>query len=245
MENLSILSSHQWSFSSLFGTTNPFFIVHADTVIQTWIICALLILFFICLRCVFAYNTGLCNYAALQFVSFFIDLCDQSLGFFSLKHVSFIAALFIFIFACNTFSVIPGIEEPTRDLNTALALGSISFLYIQYESIKKNGLYSYTKSYFQPFFLLLPINIIGKFASLISMSFRLFGNIFGGSLITHIYTSALQSHWITQILLLFSGMNLLMTGFFTLFEGSLQAFVFTMLTLTYLTLALQEDSGGH
>jgi F-type H+-transporting ATPase subunit a len=147
--------------------------------------------------------------------------------------------------ACNTFAVFPGIEEPTRNLNTTLALGFIAFIYIQYEAIKKNGLYAYIKGYFQPIFLLLPLNIIGKLASVVSMSFRLFGNIFGGSLITHIYLSAISSHWLIQTIMLLTGINLLVTIFFTLFEGALQAFVFTMLTVTYLGLTLQEDGGGH
>jgi F-type H+-transporting ATPase subunit a len=152
--------------------------------------------------------------------------------------------LFIFIFACNTFAIIPGIEEPTRDLNTALACGLVSFVYIQYEAIKRQGIRAYISSYFKPIFLLFPINVIGRLATLISMSFRLFGNIFGGALITQIYFSAISVHWVLQAVALLSGINILIVGFFTLFEGTLQAFVFMMLTLTYLALVFQ-DEGGH
>jgi F-type H+-transporting ATPase subunit a len=245
MENLDLLSSHEWSLSPWLGTVNPFFAIQTDIVLHTWIISAILIVIFVAMRCVLVYSDGLGSYAVLQAVNFFVTLCDQSLGFFSRKHISFIAALFIFIIACNTFSIIPGIEEPTSDLNTTLALGCIAFLYIQYESIKKNGLWPYVKSYFQPIFLLLPLNVIGKLASVISISFRLFGNIFGGALITQIYTAAIKSHWIVQAICVVCGINLLITGFFTLFEGALQAFVFTMLTLTYLTLATQDGGIDH
>ena len=76
-----------------------------------------------------------------------------------------------------------------------------------------------------------------------SMSFRLFGNIFGGALITHIYFGALNKYWLLHLLCFVCGLNLLITGFFTVFEGTLQAFVFTMLTITNLGLALQGE--GH
>jgi F-type H+-transporting ATPase subunit a len=245
MGNLDLITQHTWSLAPLLGTTHPFFTIQADIVLNTWIISAILILFFISVRLILTYNTGIASYAIVQVASNCMTFCGQTLGFFSPKHVSFIAALFIFILACNTFAVIPGIEEPTRDLNTTLALGIIVFLYIQYESIKKHGILSYIRGYFQPIFLLLPLNIIGKLSSVVSMSFRLFGNIFGGALITQIYTAAIRSHWIAQVIALSSGTNLLITGFFTLFEGALQAFVFTMLTLTYLALALQDEGGGH
>ena len=243
MEELELLSTNQWSLSPLLGTTHSFFTINADTVIQTWIILAALVGLCVTLRLVLHYSCGVGRYTVLRGVYFFVDLCKQSLDAFTFTHLTFITTLFVFIFACNTFAVVPWLEEPTRDLNTTLALGLISFLYIQYESIKKDVVWGYVKSYFKPFFLFFPLNVIGKLASVVSVSFRLFGNIFGGSLISQIYFGAISKWWWLEAICLIFGINLVITGFFTLFEGALQAFVFTMLTLTYLSLALQED--GH
>jgi F-type H+-transporting ATPase subunit a len=90
---------------------------------------------------------------------------------------------------------------------------------------------------------MLPLNVIGKLSSIISISFRLFGNIFGGAIITKLYFGAIGGSIILELLGLLSGLNFLIVAFFTLFEGLLQAFVFAMLTLTYLALSTQE--GGH
>jgi F-type H+-transporting ATPase subunit a len=70
------------------------------------------------------------------------------------------------------------------------------------------------------------------------MSFRLFGNIFGGATISNIYFGAIKGSFVLETLGLFSGINIIITLFFGLFEGFLQAFVFTMLSLTYLSIAM-------
>ena len=90
---------------------------------------------------------------------------------------------------------------------------------------------------------MLPLNIVGKLSSIISISFRLFGNIFGGAIITKLYFTAIRGSIILELLGILSGTNFLIIAFFTLFEGLLQAFVFAMLTLTYISLGTQE--GGH
>jgi len=182
-------------------------------------------------------------FLATGFVQYFNNLCKQTLGSFSFNHFAFITSMFVFIFSCNLFAVIHGIEEPTKDLNTTLALGIIAFLYAQFYAIKENGLVSYSKDYFRPFFLMLPLNIVGKIATVVSLSFRLFGNIFGGFIIAKIYYGFIGGSIIGESIGLLFGVNLIITLFFGLFEGFLQAFVFSMLTLTYLSIALEGE--GH
>ena len=144
----------------------------------------------------------------------------------------------MFIVLSNSLSIIPGAEEPTKDINTTLALGLISFLYVQLYAIASNGLWSYIKEFFSPFFLMLPLNVIGKLATIVSMSFRLFGNIFGGSTISAIYFNLIYGAPLYEAIGAFSGINLIIILFFGLFEGVIQAFVFAMLSLTYLAAAL-------
>ena len=91
---------------------------------------------------------------------------------------------------------------------------------------------------------MLPLNIVGKIATVVSLSFRLFGNIFGGFIIATIYLKLIEGSILAETIGMFSGVALVITLFFGLFEGFLQAFVFSMLTLTYLSIALQGE-GGH
>jgi F-type H+-transporting ATPase subunit a len=242
MEGLSLTSQHSYQLLSVFGINHPLLSVNMEIIFHTWIIMGIMISALISARFVLHYSTGIGRFAVVQGAQTFINLCNESLGEFNFAHVTFITTLFLFIAGCNVLSIIPWLEEPTRDLNTTLALGILSFLYIQKTSISTNGFINYIKDYFSPFFLLFPLNIVGKLASIVSVAFRLFGNIFGGSIITTLYFTGLSKSWYLQIFGIVSGLNLLIIGFFTLFEGMLQAFVFTMLTLTYLAMASQKDS---
>lgn len=239
-----LVEMHQWSFGSFFGyENNSFFFINSEIVTHTWIVMLILALMLACVKFFLSYTT-LGRFIVLKVVSFFVDLTQQSLGYFSFSHCVFASSLFIFIALCNTASLIPGLEEPTRDINTTLAVGIMSFLYVQIVSIRARGISSYTKDFFQPFFVMLPLNIIGKLSSIISISFRLFGNIFGGAVITKLYFSSISGSFILELLGMLSGINFLIIAFFTLFEGMLQAFVFAILTLTYISISTQEG-GGH
>jgi F-type H+-transporting ATPase subunit a len=243
MNSTELIETPEWSFASIFGyEEHPLLTINSEIIIHTWVIILFLALALACVNFILRYTT-IGRFLLLQFVSFFIDLTKQSLGFFTFSHCVFAGSLFIFIALCNTASIIPWLDEPTRDLNTALAVGIISFLYVQFVIIKSRGINAYIKDLFKPFFIMLPLNIIGKLSSIISISFRLFGNIFGGAIITKLYFSAIRGSIILESLGILSGMNFLIVAFFTLFEGILQAFVFAMLTLTYISIGTQE--GGH
>jgi F-type H+-transporting ATPase subunit a len=238
-----VLDADSWSLSWL-GLKHPFFTITSSTVIYTWIIIALLALILLPVRRMLANKAGVGGYIVKAYVSTFMDLCEQTIGSFSFVHFSFITAIFTFILLCNTIVLLPWMEEPTKDLNTTLALGIIAFVYTQWWAIKEHGIIAYIKEYLTPIFLMLPLHVIGKLATIISISFRLFGNIFGGAIISHIWLSAIQGSILLETFGLVSGINLIILLFFGLFEGFLQAFVFAMLSLTYLSIALQGEEGG-
>jgi len=256
-----------------FGFTDPFWSININTIIYTWI--AMLIIFAMVGATRFYYRRQKINpfsYAVEQLIEFFVQLCKDSFGFFQYDYFSFVMSLFIFTFICNSIGMLPFIKEPTEDVNTALACGISSFVYVQYQKIKVHGLLGYIKEYFKPIFILFPLNVIGEFSKILSMSFRLFGNILGGSIIILIALKSIEPYkvpfmiyaaialpalWfimkkvdlkkypllkhLTTInyLLLFSSAWLLM--FVGLFEGIVQAFVITMLTITFLALIGQKD----
>lgn len=243
MSGFDIVETNQWLLGPLFGVDHTFFRINKATVIYTWVTLACITFFLVLGRYFLSKKDSIGQFITLNFISFFVDLINQSLATFSIDHFIFITTTFCFVLGCNIISLIPWMEEPTTDLNTTLALGLISFLYTQWAAIKASGFADYIKGYFSPFFIMMPLNVIGKLATVVSISFRLFGNIFGGSIISSIYFQAIQGNLIFELLGLATGINLVISIFFGVFEGFLQAFVFGMLSLTYLSLALQGE--GH
>jgi F-type H+-transporting ATPase subunit a len=227
-----------------FGLNHPFWDLNFHTVTATWIVLIALAALTLATKYCLKQPQNSFSFLVISFVSGFKDLVDQTLGAFHFRHFTFIASLFIFILTCNMISLIPGVEEPTSDIMTTLALGITAFLYTQYSSIQTNGLLKYLQGYLKPFFIMLPLNIISNLATIISISFRLFGNIFGGAVISSLWYGAISSHFIFEIIGILTGINLTITVFFILFEGFIQAFVFAMLSLTYLSLEVREEEPG-
>lgn len=244
MNEIDLVEANQWLIGPFFGIEHSFLRINKPTVIYTWITLIILALVLLVGRYLLTKKDSIGHFITISLVQFFIDLINQTLPTFSFNHFTFITTTFCFVLACNIVSIIPWMEEPTTDLNTTLALGFIAFFYTQGASIATIGLWPYIKGYFAPFFIMLPLNIVGKLATVVSISFRLFGNIFGGSIISSIYFNAIKGRFLLEFIGLITGINLVMVLFFGIFEGFLQAFVFSMLSLTYLSIALQGE-GGH
>ncbi len=262
-----------WHPLKKLGVTHPFFNLSGSTIINTWI--ALGIIVTLCLIArhfllrthahsadqqdlhveeLSIYSYG--RYVATALIKGFISLIEQSNGTFVYRYFAFIASLFLFILICNWVALIPSVEEPTQDLNTTLALGIIALLYIQKEIIHVHGFVHYLKEYFLPISTFFPLNIIiglilfpfrilGELASVISLSFRLFGNIFGGAIIMRIWQQGISGSILLQSAGVLSGINLILAGFFILFEGGLQAFVFAILALTNISMATAVEESRH
>jgi F-type H+-transporting ATPase subunit a len=245
MTDMELLAQPIWKPFAWFGLEHDFFNVNATTVINTWAVLLILLITLIIFRIFLTKKQSVLCFLILSGITSFIDLVTQTLGTFIYKHFAIIFSLFIFILSCNWMAIIPWAAEPTNDFNTTLALGLVSFIYKEIEGIKVTGFWSYLLEFFHPFFLMFPINLIGHFSKIISISFRLFGNIFGGAIIMELYQHAIASSIIFEIAGLLSGMNFLILIFFGLFEGLIQAFVFAMLSLTYLALAIQEEPTGE
>lgn len=140
-----------------------------------------------------------------------------------------ICSLFFFMLISNWLGIIPHLEEPTKDLNTPLALGLMGFVVAHYAGIKSKGFKAYSREYFQPMFFMMPLNLIGELAKIVSISFRLFGNIMGGSIIILVVSHLTYSLVLPPLL----------NAFFGLFVGTIQAFVFTMLTVVYISVQIK------
>lgn len=160
------------------------------------------------------------------FVKIFYDLTEDALGKnLARTYAPLITALFLFLVTSNWLGIFPYLEEPTRDLNTPLSLGILGFIIAHYAGIRRKGLKAYLKSYVDPIFFMLPLNVIGELSKVVSISFRLFGNIMGGSIIILVVSYLVWNLVLPPFLM----------AFFGLFVGAIQAFVFTMLTLVYIS----------
>lgn len=198
-----------------------------DVIIMTWMVMTVLLIFgFLASR-----NRGIIprpvQIIGELLVSIMYELSEDALGErLAKKYAPMICALFMFLVLSNWWGIIPFMHEPTKDLNTPLSMGIMGFFVAHYVGIKENGIKNYVSHYFQPFFFMLPLNIIDVLSKVISISFRLFGNIMGGSIIILVVS------YLTYSIVLPPFLNM----FFGLFVGTIQAFVFTMLTVTYISL---------
>ncbi len=135
----------------------------------------------------------------------------------------------MFLTLSNRLGIIPHLGEPTKDLNTPLSLGVMGFIIAHYAGIRAKGYKKYLKEYCEPIFFMMPLNVIGELAKIVSISFRLFGNIMGGSIIILVVS------YLTYSLIL----PPFLYAFFGLFVGTIQAFVFTMLTVVYISVQVK------
>ncbi len=204
--------------------------VNLEVLVMTWIVFLIAIVFGLAAARKQSMLPGPMQIFGELLVTQFYGLTEDALGKKYAKTYSpMICALFIFLLLSNWLGILPHLEEPTKDLNTPLSLGIMGFVVAHYAGIREKGFGVYIKSYFEPVFFLMPLNLIGELAKIISISFRLFGNIMGGAIIILVV-----SH-LTYSILLPPFLNV----FFGMFVGTIQAFVFTMLTVVYISVQIK------
>ncbi|MFO7559820.1 MAG: F0F1 ATP synthase subunit A [Desulfobacterales bacterium] len=210
-----------------FGHTLTF---NLEVILFTWIVISLLLLFGIFATRRKSMAPGPLQVVGELFIENLFNLAEETLGKeMAKKYGPLVCALFMFLVLSNWLGIIPHLEEPTKDLNTPLSLGIMGFFIAHYAGIRTRGIKNYLKGYVEPFFFMMPLNVIGELANVVSISFRLFGNIMGGSIIILVVS------YLTYSVILPPFLN----AFFGLFVGTIQAFVFTMLTTVYISLQVK------
>lgn len=142
------------------------------------------------------------------------------------RYLPLVATIGLFVGIANVIGVIPGFEAPSAFLDFTLALALVVFTYYNFEGIRRNGLISYFKHFMGPVWwlawLMFPIEIVSHISRIISLSFRLFGNVKGDDMFL-------------MVILMLAPWLLPMIPFALLtFMAFLQAFIFMMLTYVYL-----------
>lgn len=139
-----------------------------------------------------------------------------------------------------------GLYPPTSDISIVGGWAILVFALITYYKLKCGPIY-YAKGFLQPVFILAPINVIGEFATPVSMAFRHYGNIMSGSVISVLisaflaWASNLVFGAITSLPILQVGLPAIFSLYFDIFSGCLQAFIFAMLTMLNISTAFDAD----
>ncbi len=148
------------------------------------------------------------------------------------RYFHVIGALFLYIFISNLVGLIPGMLPPTDNLNTTLALGSFVFLYYNYLGFKEHG-FGYLKHFMGPVLLLAPlifaIELVSHLVRPLSLALRLRGNIVGDHMVLSIFHDIVPQ----LVPVVFYGIGL--------FVSFIQAFVFCLLTMVYISLSTSHD----
>jgi F-type H+-transporting ATPase subunit a len=176
-------------------------------------------------------------------------MVQDSMGDFFGGYEPFIAAILL-ISAFSSLSALFGIYAPTSDLNIVLGWAILVFILITYYKLK-GGFGNYAKGFLEPIPVMLPLNILGEVATPVSMAFRHYGNVLSGSVIAVLVAAALQGvsslllGWIPgfvgEIPLFRIGIPAVLSVYFDLFSGCMQAYIFAMLTMLNISGGFPQD----
>lgn len=157
---------------------------------------------------------------------------EEIIGHHSERFTPFLVSLGLFILISNLLGLIPGFESPTGVPVVPLGCAVLAFFYYQAQGFRKNGV-GYLKHFLGPMWwlspLMLPLEIISHFARVLSLTARLYANMFAGDMVTWVWFSLVPI-----------GVPIIFLGLHT-FVAFLQAYIFILLTMAYLSGAVAEE----
>jgi len=156
---------------------------------------------------------------------------DEIIGPHSETYTPYLVSLFVFILVCNLIGLVPGFESPTADPSVPLGCAVISFVYYNLMGVRKQGPLHYALHFTGPVWwlawLMLPIEIISHLARMLSLTIRLFANMFAGDMVTLVFFSLVP----LGVPVLFLGLHIGVSF--------LQAYIFVLLVTVYLAGAVE------
>ena len=167
------------------------------------------------------------------------ELTDSAIGPKGRKYVPLAVTIFFFLLVCNWMEIIPSghnperLPPPTADINLPLAMALTVIVLVHVESVRARGAKGYFKHYLQPNPIFLPINVIEELTKPITLTFRLFGNIFASVLMVAVMVALLPIYLVPFGELIWKP--------FALFIGAIQAFIFALLTIVYLSIGTSVE----
>ena len=177
-----------------------------------------------------------------KLVNMLYGLVEDTMGKHNLKFAPYIGTLFLSSIVGSLIGTTAIFRSATGDLSVTLAWALVTTGMVWYNNIKNFGFKSWLKGFTEPIAVMTPMNVVSEIAQPLSMAFRHFGNVAGGSVLTTLIYSSLAVasnalfRWIPAVVmppLLQAGVPAFLSLYFDFFSGFVQAFVFCLLTMVY------------
>jgi len=206
----------------------------ADFIVMQIVVAAIMIVLFLILRSRLSVDKpGKLQHVFELIHGFVVESAEDQVGHDAHHHVVIFETLFIFLLLANLIGIIPGFISPTQVVYVPAGCAVLAFLYYNYIGLKKNGPLKYGKHFLGPIPvmapLMIPIEIISHFARPLSLTIRLFANMYAGERVTLVFLS------LTYLIApaIFMGLHV--------FVSVLQAYIFMLLTMMYVAGAVAEE----
>ncbi|HTR67894.1 MAG TPA: F0F1 ATP synthase subunit A [Terriglobales bacterium] len=177
-------------------------------------------------------NPGGLQHMTEVLTGFVADQAHEIIGHGSEKYVAFLGALGFFILTCNLLGLVPGFESPTAVAVVPLGCALCAFFYYHAQGFRAHGI-AYLKHFVGPiwwlFIIMIPIEIISHLARVLSLSVRLYANMFAGDMVTFVFFSLVP----VGVPVVFMGLHIGV--------ALLQAYIFVLLTMVYLSGAVADE----
>ncbi|MFZ3212657.1 MAG: F0F1 ATP synthase subunit A [Terriglobales bacterium] len=206
-----------------------------DSVAMEILVAILLLLFFFLVRSRLSVESpGGLQHVAEWVYSFVNKQSEEIIGHDNKPYIPFLVTLGLFILPCNLLGLVPGFESPTANPSVPLGCAVVTFIYYNLQGIKKQGALRYAAHFAGPMpalaILMVPIELISHTARMLSLTVRLFANMFAGDMVTLIFFSLVP----LGIPIVFMGLHMAVS--------IIQTYVFVLLAMVYLGGAVAE---GH
>ncbi len=175
------------------------------------------------------------------YLRFVRSMLIDNIGQEGLKYTSLISAIGLFVFFSNLLGMVPGLDAPTGNMNTTLAMAIIVFLYYNFEGFRKNGI-GYLKHFMGPVPAIAPfffvIEVVSHFARPITLALRLFANMKGGAILLVSLVGVVIQNPFTMAL---SPLFLLFVIAIKFLAVIIQTYIFMILSVVYLAGAVAHE----
>ncbi len=216
-----------------------------DTAVSSFVVMVL-----VCLACYFlgrnlTKRPGKRQVLVEKIVTMLYNMVEDTMGKHNLKFAPYIGALFVSSIFGSLISTTGVFRSATADLSTTATWAIMTTVIVWVSSIRENGFLGWLKGFTEPVWVMTPMNLISEIANPVSMAFRHFGNVVGGSVLTTLiyYALAVASSFIlgwipnafiANIPILQVGLPAVLSLYFDFFSGAIQALVFCMLSMVYI-----------
>ena len=166
-------------------------------------------------------------------VEFIRDMNEEIIGHGSSRYLAMIGTLGIFIGLCNVLGLIPTLSTPTGHIQVTLGCAVAAFLYYNFQAFRHHGVLGYMKHLWGPILLMgilmFPIEVFGNVFRMLSLSVRLYANMFVGDILEAVFTGLIP----IGVPAVFMALHL--------FVSALQAYIFMLLPAIYISMAISEE----